>query len=370
MVKTIQPDIGKASPALILNKYRLLFHMLFWFSYILTITFFFGEFLNIHKIFIRTLISTFFNAIVVYLNLYVLLPRYFEKKKYWEFLVFLNGAVLAVVVLRAWGDTLIPKGIDTPTFIDDYLLSLPHFLGIALSAYVLLLLTSSAKFIKDYFMNIQMREQILRIKYESELRNLKNQLNPHFLFNTLNNIYSYAYLKSDKAGPMILMLSDMMRYVLYECDDNKVPMSKELDYLGNYIELQKMKKEAEQKIGFEIIGDFSDLMIEPLLFLPLFENVFKHGNLDDVENGWMKAKFEYNSGMVMLDLSNSYVPGKYPKTKDGGIGLRNIKERLNILYPGKHGITIVDESNVFSTFIYIEVENMKSVNSGHFAFLK
>ena len=370
MAKTTQSDPEKQFTVLFLKKYRILFHLLFWFAYILIITFFFGEFLNINRIFFRTVISAFFNATVIYLNLYFLLPRYFEKKKYTKYLILLNSVVAVVTMLRAWSDTLIPKGVDTPTFIDDYLLSVPHVLGIALSAYVLLLLTSSVKFIKDYFVNIQMREQILRIKYESELRNLKNQLNPHFLFNTLNNIYSYAYLKSDKAGPMILMLSDMMRYVLYECDDNRVPMSKELGYLGNYIELQKMKKEAEQKIGFEVIGDFSDLMIEPLLFLPLFENVFKHGNLDDVENGWMKAKFEYNSGMVMLDLTNSYVPEKYPKTKDGGIGLKNIRERLNILYPGKHGITIVNENNVFSIFIYIEVENPKPVNSSHFAFLK
>lgn len=354
MNKIPQPDSGKMTANYFLKKYRVLFHLLFWFTYIITITFFFGEFLNIHKIFTRTLISAFFNAMVIYLNLYILLPRYFENQKYLKYLVLINSAVIVITVLRAWCDTLIPKGTDTPTFIDNYLLSLPHFLGIALSAYILLMLTSSVKFIKDYFMNIQMREQILRIKYESELKNLKNQLNPHFLFNTLNNIYSYAYLKSDRAGPMILMLSDMMRYVLYECDDDRVPMLKEIEYLRNYIELQKMKKEAEQNINFEVIGDFSKVMIEPLLFLPLFENVFKHGNLDDVENGWMKAKLEFNSGMVMLDLANSFVSSKFSKTKNGGIGLKNIKERLNILYPGKHGITIVNQNNVFSIFVYIE----------------
>ncbi|MEZ4930618.1 MAG: histidine kinase [Saprospiraceae bacterium] len=140
---------------------------------------------------------------------------------------------------------------------------------------------------------------------EAELRFLKAQVNPHFLFNALNNIYSLSFTESKKAPEMILKLSDMMSYMLYDCKSEQVKLSAEINYLKNYIDLQQLKKEGELNIDFNIKGNVSNAFISPMLFIPFFENAFKHGNLEDTENGWLKSKLKMENGILDFHIANS-----------------------------------------------------------------
>ncbi len=335
------------------RKYRILFHLLFWIFYVGTITLFFGEISDIKNVFTRTVITASFNAVLVYFNLYYLLPVYFEKRKYWHYAVYLNLSVLIISIIRIEADFLLVKMFNFDGFVVHLFSALTHYLSILISCYLLLLLTSSIRFIKEYFENIQLREKIRYQKLEAELRNLKNQLNPHFLFNVLNNIYSLAYLKSDKAAPVILKLSEMMRYVLYECGEPKVPLKNEIEYLKNYLDLYQLKKEEKMNIEFKVNGNPDGVLIEPLLFLPLFENCFKHGNLEDTKNGWLKSELTINGKYLNLWIENSMGHPDQAKNLPGGIGVKNIKERLKMIYGNNCEFVEVEKNNSYSVSVMI-----------------
>jgi LytS/YehU family sensor histidine kinase len=343
------------------KKIGILFHLLFWLVYIGSITLFFGEIVEIKWVFYRTLIAAFFNALLVYFNLYYLLPRYFEKKKYVKYILLLHLALAVITLLRAYTDSIIPLPRQN-NLLHRYLFYPIHISSIIISGYMVLLLTMSLKFLKDYFINITLRNKLKYQQMEYKLQQLKNQINPHFLFNVLGNIYSLAYMKSDEAPVMISKLSDMMRYVLYDCQEKSVPLSKEIEYLHDFIDLHNLRKDNKMNITFEVEGNPDNHTIEPLLFLPLFENCFKHGNLEKIDEGWMKAKFTISDDFILLHIENTFDTGKIvyeeteeenEKKKKGGIGLSNIKERLNILYPGKHLFATYKNGNVFTVDLNI-----------------
>lgn len=345
-----------------INKwYRILFHFLFWAVYVGSITLFFGGMASVGKVFIRTLISAAFNAILVYLNLYYFLPVYFEKNKYLKYVIYLNISVIAISFLRVEADMLYSELFPGNGFVKQFLFTPAHYISIFISCYLLILLTSSIRFIKEYFENIRLREKIKYQQLEAELRNLKSQLNPHFLFNVLNNIYSLAYMKSDKTGAVILKLSDMMRYVLYECSGERVPLKNEIEYLKNYLDLHQLKKEENMNIEFKITGNPDGIMIEPLLFLPLFENCFKHGNMEDTENGWMKSEMVISEKYLNLWIKNSVAQTNNNNGQPGGIGVKNIKERLKMIYGDKCQFTEVSKENEFMVSVMIELSDKNYV---------
>ncbi len=339
------------------KKYRIFFHLLFWMVYIAVITLFFGEIVGVRKVFYRTLISFVFNAFLVYFNFYFLLPRYFEKRKYLLYFILLHITLALVTAFRVYADSLFPI-VKSDESIHRYLFSFTHIASIVISGYMLLLLSMSLKFIKDYFVNIDLRNRLKYQKVENELQMLKTQINPHFLFNVLGNIYSLAYMKSDKAPVMISKLSDMMRYVLYDCSEEKVLLSKEIEYLRDFIDLHNMRKDNKMNITFEVEGDPGNILIQPMLFLPLFENCFKHGNLEKLDKGRMKSKFTITGDSVILEIENTFdkKESEQRSSKSGGIGLQNIKERLELLYPGKHSLEIQKNEDTFRVKLIINFE--------------
>ena len=173
-----------------------------------------------------------------------------------------------------------------------------------------------------------------------ELNALKAQINPHFLFNTLNNIYSLALRKSDKAPEMVLKLSDMMRYVLYECNSGPVLVEREIQFVSNYIELERIRHGSHVSINYSLTGNPEESRIEPLLLIPIVENSFKHGINAQMEKGFVEVQLNVVNGKLEMEVINS-VPLNGTSLHDkGGIGLDNVKKRLELIYPGKHTIHI------------------------------
>lgn len=330
----------------------ILLHCLFWVGYIgLAIYFFYGV-LEIQEVFLRILIHVGFLILLVYFNFLYLLPVFFDRRRYNMYLFLLAISLIIITFLRVLADAQMAfsgKLIHLPAF------SFTYIGGIMLSNLVMLSITSSFKFIGDWFENQRIQQELRSYQLEAELKFLKTQVNPHFLFNALNNIYALTYSGSKEAAPMILKLSEMMRYMIYEARDKKqVSLEQEIQYLRNYIELFQLKNEKPMDIRFETRGETAGVMIDPLLFIPLLENSFKHGNLD--EGGWVRATMIISDGKINFEISNSVPKGGSRKDKEGGIGLENIQKRLKLAYPKKHRFSVEEGKEKFSIELEIQYQ--------------
>jgi len=198
------------------------------------------------------------------------------------------------------------------------------------------------------YKELQEKETALQNK-QSELSFLRSQVNPHFLFNNLNNIYSLVYYKSDQALNAIAGLSELLRYMLYDTNDI-VSLTTEIAYIEKYIALQQLRFEHPSDVDFKLSGDLDAVGIPPLLLIPFIENAFKHG--DDSAKQWLKIGLKTGQGSISFYCSNKKIAKKQDKT--GGIGISNVKRRLALLYPGKHRFEIIEDDNLFIVNLKLE----------------
>jgi sensor histidine kinase YesM len=193
-------------------------------------------------------------------------------------------------------------------------------------------------------------------KLDTEMKFLKSQINPHFLFNVLNNIYTLTVIKSDKAPDNLMRLSEMLRYMLYDSNDGKVPFQKEIEYLENYINLASLKDSRGLNIKVDFDKSQPGLMVAPLLFIPFVENAFKHSKIEDLKNGFINISLKTNHTQIEFIIENSIPNVAFTKDKVGGIGLPNTKQRLDLLYPNKHLLSISDSGKVYSVYLKLDLE--------------
>ncbi len=182
---------------------------------------------------------------------------------------------------------------------------------------------------------------------ETELKLLKSQINPHFLFNALNNIYALSAIDASKTQKSISYLSNMLRYVLYECERPFIPLQKEIDYIEDYIKLFSLKSSKTYPIETHFTITDSSIVIAPMLLIPFVENAFKHSNIESIQDTFIKIYVDANPGTITFKVANTIAPNNTTKDDVGGIGLENVKKRLAILYPENHSLTILEEKNIF-----------------------
>lgn len=195
------------------------------------------------------------------------------------------------------------------------------------------------------------------MQLQSELNNLKHQLQPHFFFNTLNNIYSLALYKSENTAPMVARLSEMMRYVLYETKNDQVSLEKEVAFLQNYISVQAVRYDNRFVIHFDTQGIHSSALIEPLLLLPYIENTFKHGLEGEVDDGFINIVICLSENELTLRTMNKKSGNAVKTAGTSGIGMENTRKRLALLYPGRHTITIEDQELIYKLTLTILLTN-------------
>ncbi len=193
-------------------------------------------------------------------------------------------------------------------------------------------------------------------KLKLELNQLKTQIQPHFFFNTLNNIYSLSVQQSPGAPKMIEGLSSIMRYVIYECRHETVRLEQEVEFIRNYIYLENLRHTSMDLIDFSIQGEISNINIEPLLFMPLIENTFKHALGQNMREKWVKMVMSIDDNELIFQISNAKnLTATMTDDKYGGIGLMNVRKRLALLYPDKHELVIHDEPDTFTVTLVISI---------------
>jgi LytS/YehU family sensor histidine kinase len=226
-------------------------------------------------------------------------------------------------------------------------------------AYVVL--TTFIKLVKDWISLQDLNLKLVKIeqqKLEAELKTLKGQLNPHFLFNSLNNIYSLAIVKSDKVPELILKLADLMRHIIYESKENFISLDKELDFVQNFIELQRIRTSENTLIKYTIQGKIPTAKIAPLIFEPFIDNAFKHGLPGSAQNDFINIDFDFSvKDKLTFKLSNNFIELFNSKQKNSGIGLQNVTQRLKLLYqPHEFDLQIDKSDNVFCVTLELKLK--------------
>lgn len=333
-----------------ITKY--LFHFLLWIVFIISLaadesqvyasgkaTFFF-------YVFAKTMVQ----VVLVYVNILFLYPAFFKKKKYFLYIVFIIMVTLIAGYGNMQSELYIIKGdqfVNRSGHVQFFLSQLGMAARYVLISFLLMITV-------DYY---EQKETIKKIELEkatAELNFLKAQVNPHFLFNTLNNLYALILERSDNSAECVLKLADIMKYILAEGKEDKVILQKEIEMLHNYTELERLRK-PDAEIRFTASGDTRNCFITPLLLLPLVENAFKYGLNSVAKNGFVRIDIIADGNRLQVTVENNKPPLNNNKAFQSlGIGIENVTKRLEMLYPGKYIFNIEDRAESF--FVNLQLQ--------------
>lgn len=294
-----------------------------------------------------------FYAILLYFNLLYLFPNYLRKGQYLLYLGLLLLATLVLTPIKLLFKFIL-LGQSSESLLDNF--GAYYFSTFLVGGG----LATVGKMMTDWFRQNRERQELVTETMQSELRFLKSQINPHFLFNTLNSLYALTLKKSDAAPDIVIKLSEMMRYMLYECNEKTVPLSKEIAYIRNYLDLEKLRQQKDVSINLEVNGQAGNQQIAPLMFMNFLENSFKHGLNSAISNGFVNIRLDVEDTAVNFHIENSkgsIIPRSPEATKgrSGGIGLVNVRRRLDLLYPDRHKLEISETPNSFAVDLRLEL---------------
>jgi len=304
-----------------------------------------------------------------YLNTQVLIPKLLVKEKWWLYLLSIVACLIFFLyVPKNIAAFLVPQeSLNNSSELGNNLIAqnklrLSRARRRSGNAYfntaiflLIMTLGTCITVIQRWLKTEHNRKETENEKLNTELSFLKSQINPHFLFNTLNNIYSLAIVRSDKTAPAVLKLSAIMRYILTETERSLVPLENEVDFLHNYIDLQQVRLTDKVQVEFIITGNTGELLIAPLILIPFVENAFKYG-VSTKEKSTIKISLDTNGNFIDFKSSNFIVPSENNMTENTGIGINNVKRRLELLYPGKHTMVTKEENGTY--FVHLQINTL------------
>jgi len=282
-----------------------------------------------------------FHALIFYFNWYVLIGRYLARDHIFYYILAVLATLLAFALVLSPLDYYV-FGQFNPGMKAAY--SPENLLRYVLGGLVTIFISSALKVTGNYIRNERRNKELETQKLSAELAFLKSQVNPHFLFNTLNNIYSLAYKQSPETPDAIMKLSLLMRYMLYESNDTLVSLSREVEHINNFIDLQKLRLRQQTSIRFNIRGELATKQIAPMLLMTLVENAFKHGLVSKNEIGIIFNLIVGDDYLLFSTMNNT---SSHKKGGYGGIGLENLNRRLNLLYPKRHELAFEEKDGTF-----------------------
>jgi sensor histidine kinase YesM len=282
--------------------------------------------------------------IFTYIIVYWLIPKFFKSNK-----ILFAGALIILSSLLVIVESPIYiiwfKFDDLPKY--SFILSWECVMTTTTMSHAICGLFIACRLFKNYYLKMEEREILVRENTHAEMQLLKAQVHPHFLFNTLNNIYSFALRKSPDAGGLVLKLSDTLKYMINECETPLVPLEKELKLIKDYIGLEKVRYGNRLNMEIEIEGDYKNKLIVPLLLISFVENAFKHGASKMLKLPWIRLKIIIKENDFYLELSNSKPLQAFSQNGKNGIGLKNVQKRLQLLYPHEHELIIESTEDEF-----------------------
>ncbi len=286
--------------------------------------------------------------------MYFLLPRFLLPGQYVTFSVwFIVVSFVAGIVQRYIAFTF-DYPIYYPGMLKDPFLYFPKIVKTFAGMYPVTFTAVAIKLLKYWYTNQKAQQILNEEKLQAELKFLKTQIHPHFLFNTLNNLYALTLKKSERAPEMVLKLSELINYMLYECRSDEVSLSKEIKFIRNYVDIEKMRYGDKLDVDIRVSGDVGDRTIAPLIILPFVENCFKHGASEDLLQSWVKVTIDSHADHIVIKVENSKSSENgHVKVREEGIGIQNVKRRLDLLYPNRHELKIMNGEATFLVILSI-----------------
>ncbi|TAF64580.1 MAG: sensor histidine kinase [Cytophagales bacterium] len=340
---------------------RILLHVIFWASYVIFFTFLWGSYEQKYwQEFSIQLILLPVQITVVYLTIYYLLPQFLIRKRYIPFIfAFFITLIIAGLIQRALALYFI-YSICCQEYMNESYFRIHKIIKSIVNISSVLFFATTIKTIKYLHKQEQATQNLEKEKLEAELKFLKGQIHPHFLFNTLNNLYALTLKKSDNAPDIVLKLSELLQYMLYDSNAPVVALEKEIHHLQSYISLEKMRYGKRLEVNFQVYDTLKGSQIAPMLILPFVENSFKHGASGDIEEPWISIDIALKDQQMTLKVENSksLTPSKHSeKDYAKGIGLQNVQRRLELLYPQQHDLKIFDEADTFLVVLKINLQH-------------
>ncbi|MFT5162435.1 MAG: two-component system LytT family sensor kinase [Alteromonadaceae bacterium] len=298
----------------------------------------------------KLLVSACFNVAIFYFNYWFLMPRYMGRRSGFYAMGLILLATIPAIIETLIDNSIIGNSLDLA--FNDPLLSLLHINITTHGIFCLLSLLMRLR--QDWFINQRVQQQIKAQHTQTELDLLKSQVHPHFLFNTLNTLYSSSYEYGDEqTANGIGKLSHLLRYMLYETKAEQVPLENEIDYLQDYIDLQTLRFGQEVTVTFTVNGDPDNITVAPMLFITLIENAFKHG-ISVAKHSTIVIQIDITLDKVVLSVENDIHRQRAKSVLEGhagGLGLENLQRRLALLYPQRHQLFTIQENQRFKTHL-------------------
>lgn len=298
------------------------------------------------------------DLLAVYFTAYFLVPRYLMRQKWEVFGLYFTLSVAAFLLLeRAAYYYVITPYVYGIKQIEESFLFFPALFGIFIGTYSFVFLFCGVRLFRGWLQDKRRHLELEQQHLESELRMLRSQINPHFIFNTLNNIDALVYIDQDRASDAIVRLSEIMRYMLYESNAEFVSLEKEVYYLRSMIDLIRLRLKDPEFIQFSVQGDTRGKVIPPMLLVPFVENAYKHGRKSGSGPG-ITIKLRIDDQRYQFEVRNEYDPN-HQEAKDelGGIGLRNVERRLQLIFQDQHDFIISDTPPNFGVFVEIPAKS-------------
>lgn len=334
---------------------RILQHVLFWVFHLVFYAILWGSFTdNYQQTFLEEAIYLPVKIAFTYFILYYLLPVFLLPGKYTAFLVWALVSSFVAGIIQRYIAYNIDYPIYYPEALSDPFFYIPKIMKMFVSIYPVTFVAVAIKLLKYWYANQQAQQVLTQEKLKAELNFLKTQIHPHFLFNTLNNLYALTLKKSDRAPETVLKLSELINYMLYECASDEVQLSKEIKFIRNYIDIEKMRYGDKLDVDLRVSGEVNERKIAPLILLPFVENCFKHGASEELQQSWVKITIDLQPRITLVKVENNK-SSENGHSKNEGIGIQNVKRRLDLLYPGQHELKIISGEETFLVILTIQV---------------
>lgn len=332
-----------------------LHHVLFWLVYYIGwVQVYKGFYDRLHDLLWVTLVYAIAHAGLYYTTQYVFIPLLLRKRKIAAFIFSFGGIMIASVFFMFFAIQLILGKEQIRSFGDSVT---PILISLGFSNLFMTGILLSVKALMDSFRNQRKEEKKEKERLETELQYLKAQVNPHFLFNTINSVYVLIQKDPQKASETLIKLSDLLRAQLYDFGGKEIGIEEELSYLENFMELEQLRKGKKLHLEYEKSPRLKGFKIAPLMLMPFLENCFKHVSTYSGHQNTIRIKLDYSQNHFQAGFFNTKdEQGQAPYGTPGGIGLKNIKRRLQLLYPGAHTLEIKDRPDSFEVYLKIRIE--------------